>query len=310
MGVPTFVMMCGLVGSGKTVKAHELAEQYDATVFSSDSLREELFGNINEQSRNQELFTELHKRIKDCLREGKSAIYDATNISYKKRMSFLAELKNIPCDKICVLMATPYEECLKRNAERERKVPEYVIEKMYRSFDPPFYYEGFDKIIIDYSDSLPTKKPYEWVESVENFSQDNPHHDYTLGNHCKEAMKIADEIYDNDYSTHAISTRYAALVHDCGKEFTKTFKNFNGKDSETAHYYGHEHISSYESLFFDYGLFCDILYISVLLRWHMQPFFNDKSPNKEKLDAKYRKLWGEELYTDLMNLHTADKEAH
>ena len=152
MGVPTFVMMCCLVGSGKTVKAQELAKQYDATVFSSDSLREELFGDVNEQSRNQELFTELHKRIKDCLRKGKSAIYDATNIDYKKRMSFLAELKKIPCEKICVLMATPYEECLKRNAERERKVPTYVIERMYRNFDVPWYYEGFDDIQVEYGE--------------------------------------------------------------------------------------------------------------------------------------------------------------
>lgn len=303
------LMMCGLPGSGKTQKAHELAKCYDAQVFSSDRLREELFCDVNHQTDNQKLFTELHKRIKDCLKSGRSAIMDCTNINYKKRMSFLAELKNIPCEKIAVLMATPYEECLKRNAERERKVPENVIKRMYMSFDVPALYEGFDEIKIEYS-TPPTKKPLEWVNSVMGFSQDNPHHDYTLGAHCKEAMRIANEIYGNDYSTYAVSTKYAALVHDCGKPFTKTFKNFDGTDSETAHFYNHEHTGSYESLFFDYGPFCDTLYIATLLRWHMQPFFNSKSPNKEKLEKKYRKLWGEQLYTDLMNLHKSDKEAH
>ena len=131
---PNFIMLVGLPGSGKSVKAQELSEHYNAAIFSSDSLREELFGDVNHQADNTKLFEELHKRIKNCLREGKSAIYDATNINYKRRMAFLSELVNIPCEKICVLIATPYEECLERNSKRERHVPEHVIERMYRSF--------------------------------------------------------------------------------------------------------------------------------------------------------------------------------
>ena len=130
-------MMCGLVASGKSTKSKELAEKYNATIFSSDALREEMFGDVNDQLHNQELFVELHKRIKDYLRNGKSAIYDATNINYKRRMAFLAELKSIQCEKICVLMATPYEECCERNEQRDRKVPEHVIRRMYMGFDVP-----------------------------------------------------------------------------------------------------------------------------------------------------------------------------
>ena len=58
-------MMVGLVGAGKSYKAQELSEEYNATIFSSDELRAELFGNVNDQSHNQELFVELHKRIKE-----------------------------------------------------------------------------------------------------------------------------------------------------------------------------------------------------------------------------------------------------
>ena len=100
--------MVGLVASGKSTKAKELSEIYNAAIFSSDALREEMFHNVNDQEHNQELFVELHRRIKNCLRSGRNAIMDATNLNYKKRMSFLSELKNIPCEKICVLMATPY----------------------------------------------------------------------------------------------------------------------------------------------------------------------------------------------------------
>lgn len=308
MGVPTFVMMCGLVGSGKTVKAQELAKQYDATVFSSDSLREELFGDVNEQSRNQELFTELHKRIKDCLREGKSAIYDATNIDYKKRMSFLAELKKIPCEKICVLMATPYEECLKRNAERERKVPKYVIERMYRSFDVPWYYEGWDDIQVEYGKyENYFGWVWDWIEKADEYDQKNSHHALTLGEHCRQTMRNVDKLCAERRPVMSTEMRYSALIHDAGKMFTQTFKNSKGEVTEQAHYYNHERVGSYDSLF--YEIPCSNLYVSTLIRWHMQPYFWEKD-NNEKLQNKYRKLWGEKLYQDIMALHAADKEAH
>ena len=134
-----FLMLVGLPASGKSTKAKDFAKQYNATIFSSDALREEMFGNVNDQEHNQELFAELHKRIKDCLSSGKSAIYDATNLNYKRRMAFLAELKNIPCEKVCVVMATPVTICQMRNEVRERKVPISVISRMYKSFHIPYW---------------------------------------------------------------------------------------------------------------------------------------------------------------------------
>jgi predicted kinase len=43
MDRPTFLMMIGLPCSGKSTKSIEFATEYDATVFSSDALRHELF---------------------------------------------------------------------------------------------------------------------------------------------------------------------------------------------------------------------------------------------------------------------------
>ena len=100
---------------------------------------------------------------------------------------------------------------------------------------------------------------------------------------------------------------YAALLHDEGKIFTQTFKNAKGEVTEEAHYYSHEHCSSYDSLF--YEIPCYNLYVAVLIRWHMQAYFWEKD-NNEKLLNKYCELWGEELYQVIMQLHVADKEAH
>lgn len=302
MNKTNFLMLAGLPCSGKSTIAQELAKEYDATIFSSDALREELFNDVNDQTHNQELFVELHRRIKECLKSGKSAIYDACNISYKRRMAFLSELKNIPCEKICVLVATPYDECLKRNEVRERKVPEYVIERMYRNFDVPWYYEGWDEIIDNADEYNDGMMPFEWIESVMDYNQDNPHHTLSLGEHCRQALKY---VKDNKGSSTLI---HAATLHDCGKPFCKTFKNSKGEITDVAHYYAHERCGSYDSLFYSYAS-ADRLRTAVIIRWHMQPYFWEKDGN-EKLHNKYRRLWGEYLYSDIMMLHAADVNAH
>ena len=307
MNRPKMIMMCGLVGSGKSYKAKELAEQCDANIHSSDDIREELSGDINNQDINELVFKTLHNRIKEDLQNGKNCIYDATNISYKRRMSFLESLNKIPCEKICVLMATPYEQCLKNNASRDRVVPEGVIERMYRTFDVPWYYEGWDDIRIEYTHGSQWSLglAQDWIESVKDYNQENAHHTLTLGEHCWQAFKYIDQCEID--SVYPGEVKYATMLHDCSKPFCKTFTNTKGEVTDQAHYYFHEHISSYDSLFYQTPS-CR-LYIAVLIRWHMQPYYWEKD-NNEKLQNKYRKLWGEALYNDLLLLHKADLAAH
>lgn len=303
MNKPIFIMMCGLPGSGKSYKAKELAEKHNANIHSSDSIRLELLGDINCQDSNGVVFTTLHNRVKEDLRNGKNCIYDATNISYKRRMAFLQELKNIPCEKICVLMATPYEQCLKNDVARDRHVPEYIIERMYRQFDVPWYYEGWDSIWIEYFSGSRNSfgLAQGWMNSVKDYNQNNSHHDLTLGEHCLQAVEYLEE------HNPSPSVRYATMIHDCGKPFCKTFVNGKGETTDQAHYYSHEHTGSYDSLFYD--VLCSNLYVAVLIRWHMQSYYWEKD-NNEKLHNKYHNLWGEELYRDIMKLHAADKNAH
>ena len=90
------IMMVGIQGSGKSTFAKNMK---DYVVHSSDELRKELFGSVNYQEKNNELFDELHKRIINDLKKGKNVIYDAMNISYKRRILFLEKLNNIACKK-------------------------------------------------------------------------------------------------------------------------------------------------------------------------------------------------------------------
>lgn len=146
---PLFVMMIGLPGSGKSFYARKISEETGAILYSSDDIREELYGNSNNQNHNKEIFAELQRRLKRSLRDGKSAIYDATNLSPGYRRQFVEQVKKIGCEAVCVFVDTPFEECVARNKKRVRKVPERVIRRMQEKLVPPNKEkEGWDRVEI------------------------------------------------------------------------------------------------------------------------------------------------------------------
>lgn len=297
---PMLIMMCGLQGSGKSTCAKELAKHFNAEVFSSDELRIELYDDVNDQKHNNKLYHELHKRIKDCLKSGKDAIYDATNVNSKRRKSFLQELNKIDCFKCCVIMATPYEQCLNNNKSRDRVVPGHVIDRTYRSFNPPYWFEGWDSIELMYwTDAENSMDIMEQIHKYMDYNQDNPHHTLTLGEHC---MMTGHKLKDNRLLF------YAGLLHDLGKPHVKSFINSKKEATDIAHYYNHEHVGAYDSLFYEYdGV--NALDVSVLIDLHMRSYVWERD-NNERLRNKCKKLWGDKLFANIKLLHEADKQSH
>lgn len=298
-----FTMMVGLVASGKSTISKELSSEDNSVILSSDDLREKLFEDINNQDGNDIVFETLHKLIKYYLSRNISVIYDATNINYKQRMELLKGLRNIDCYKQCILVATPYEKCLHQNSQRERQVPSYVIEKMYKNFYIPQYYEGWQDIQIVYNDDgyiFNINELFNGENGLNFINQDNPNHTFTIGKHCLESAWLCEE-YNGNYLLCK-----AAFLHDIGKRFTKDFKNSKGEVTEIAHYYQHHLVSAYDSLFYYKDLELeDRLKIANYIQWHMQPFFLDS----EKAKNKFINLVGKEFYNDIMIFHEADKNA-
>ncbi len=316
--IPTLYYLVGLVGSGKTTYAHQLAKDNENTiVLSSDSIREELYGDESIQGDSQKVFNLLHKRVKDNLKNDVNVVYDATNVKSKRRRAFVESLNKIDCYKQCIIIATPYEECLKRNRNRDRVVPEYVIERMYRQWDTPWYFEGWNDIKIEYiSDRRFIENYNKKIAELYEFDQDNPHHKLSLGKHCHKASVYITEGCSLPWSKHTRMISCAAAVHDLSKPFVKARKNSKGEDTDVSHYYCHEHCSGYDALFYRYfdrgAKFFneeDVVYISVLVCLHMRPYHWERD-NNEKMRLKYKNLWGEDLYSDICLLHEADKAAH
>jgi predicted kinase len=297
---PRFVMMCGLPGSGKSYYAKQLAEKENFVICSSDALRQELYGDINDQSHNEKVFQELHKRIKENLKAGKNVIYDACNISSKQRKAFIAELGKIDCQKECIIVASPYEDCLKSNQERDRTIPTNAITTMYKNWTTPYYFEGWDKIDIVYRDNVKKLDAEEWIRSNLNYNQDNPHHMLTLGEH---SLTVAHDIKKDPVMY------YTGLLHDCGKPFTQTHANMKGEPTEDAHYFNHQNVGAYDSFFFQCeGLSQeDQLKMSVLINLHMAPFsWEGDLKNGDKTKTKFEKLWGDDIFQKVMQIHKAD----
>lgn len=295
-------LMIGLPASGKSTLAEQISKSEDAEIVSSDNIRKELYGDENIQGDNNKVFRIVQERIINGLKNNRNMIYDATNISYKTRMAFLQRLNKLEVEKIAIMVATPYVDCLIRNAQRERKVPEEVIKRMYYNFYVPQYFEGFDDIQIIHNEILPIK----WDELLEkmDISQDNPHHSLSILEHCKKTQELLNKEELRWY------TKDVGLLHDIGKLETKTFINSKGETTDTAHYYNHEKVGAYISCLNIDGLWqmgvVDTIERAKLIQWHMLPW----TKMSEKTEQKYKKLLGENFWNDLMILHKADEEAH
>ena len=289
---PTLIVLCGIPGSGKSSYAKSIASDHpEYVIHSSDAIRKEMFGDENCQDDGDKVFTELHRRIREDLRNGKSVIYDACNIHSKRRMAFLRELKKIDCSKECHIIATPYEMCLRNNWMRERKIPDEVIYRMYTRWQTPWYFEGWDYIKVinryeNYYMNVPGGLVY--------YDQGNPHHTKTLGHHMLATKKYM-RSRDGDEIMMC-----AAFYHDCGKPFTRS----TGEDG-VCHYYNHHNVGAYDAL----SLYDLPLEVSALITYHMEPFFWDADKKPERLHDKYRHIWGGGFYNKIMLLHEADVAA-
>ena len=195
---PYFIMMVGLSGSGKSTvsqKIYEkLSKETDVVILSSDNIRAELLNDINDQSNNNLVFSTLHKRVISNLKNKVSVIYDATNLNLKDRKGIMEQLKNINCTKIAYVMCTSFEMCKYRNANRERVVPEAVIDKQRLKFSVPLYEEGFDYIDLDGWQSVLFNYTYKrlfdgynslsfLLNKMSNCEQKTHYHDFTLLEH-------------------------------------------------------------------------------------------------------------------------------
>lgn len=139
------VLMVGLPGSGKTTWLRERG----LSAISSDSVRAMLTGDETDQSLNRLVFRTMRHMARARLEAGAEITYiDATALTRWERRCWVRFAELNGCDVEAVIFEAPLEECLRRNAARERVVPREAMERMAQRWERPTLAEGFSKISI------------------------------------------------------------------------------------------------------------------------------------------------------------------
>ena len=316
-----FYLMVGLAGSGKTTIAKEIeyaihmsSPKYDeygradkVVLISSDDIREEILGDVNDQTQNDKVFSHIHKLIKQGVKDYNHIIVDATNLTIKNRRALLNCLDDKKdYHKIAYIVNTPIEKCKENNSKRDRKVPEYVIDNQAKKFEIPFANEGFNSIFLHHFPAYNCGALKEEVllnnitSLMDGFNQKNHHHIYDLGTHCR---KLHEELSKRTDDKILLCS---ALVHDIGKLYTGAPKeDGSGEYSYKQHnnfgaYYLITNLEKIESNRLD-----EILELLFYVNYHMHPFFVQSG----KSEKKWKDIFGEEKYNKLFLFNECDKIA-
>ena len=264
-----FIMMIGVSGSGKSSYAKTIVHDMDAVYLSSDEIRAELWGSEDDQQHPETVFKVMNKRMMEAFQSGWSVVYDATNLSAKRRTALLKQVRSYDDKIFCeaVVVVADIDACIiRRSRIGERHVPKEVIMRQVKSFQCPWYTEGWNNIqtVLGTPWADNRVKLADLRREAFQMEHENPHHLDTIGEHCANVQEFIDK-----RSACKMMNELGEL-HDIGKVLTKE-KDENG----IAHFFSHDNVSAYLSLYRCVGSSLkDFIYINqaAVIGWHMRDY--------------------------------------
>ena len=120
---PPFVVVSGLLGTGKSFFCRKLAERAPFLILSSNTLRKILFPFPQyDESENRRLFPACHALITELLTKGIPIIFDATNLLERHREYLYRAAEKARTNFILVRVEAPAELVQQRLRAREKEV--------------------------------------------------------------------------------------------------------------------------------------------------------------------------------------------
>jgi predicted kinase len=89
---PDVILPIGTSGSGKSTFVKSLPQE-NLVVIEPDAMRVEFTGNMNDKSKDKEIYEEAAKRAIAAIKQGKQVVFDTTNLTKDKRLPFIEAIK-------------------------------------------------------------------------------------------------------------------------------------------------------------------------------------------------------------------------
>ena len=144
----SLILMCGAPACGKSTFSKDLATKTGAIRLSSDELRGIIGSSESDQTVTDKVFRCMQATSKHLLAQGHSVIIDATNASVKGRKIFLEHAKELGVRTVAYVFQVSLQVLKERNAQRERKVPEDVINRYHGTILFPLVGEVDEVIFV------------------------------------------------------------------------------------------------------------------------------------------------------------------
>lgn len=141
------ILPIGISGSGKSYIYNK--DYKDCVQVSPDLIREELTGDISNQTKNKEVFKLAFDRVDEYLNKGQDVFFDATNVNKSQRKNFTDKYIGTDVEVIYVILPADIDLSWKRIRKdiREGKnrsdVPYFALVRQKEQYDKSLEL-GFD----------------------------------------------------------------------------------------------------------------------------------------------------------------------
>ena len=138
---PNVVLPIGTSGSGKSTFIKSLPQE-NLVVIEPDAMRVEFTGDINDKSKDKEIYIEAANRAIKAIKQGKQVVFDTTNLTKDKRLPFIEAIKKaIPTANIQYKLMELNPELAKQRikaqiarGENRANVPDSTIDRHAESY--------------------------------------------------------------------------------------------------------------------------------------------------------------------------------
>jgi len=162
-GEADVILPIGTSGSGKSTFIKTLPQE-NLVVIEPDVMRVEFTGDVNDKSKDKEIYEEAAKRAITAIKRGKQVVFDTTNLTKNKRTPFINAIKKaLPTANIQYKLMELNPELAKQRikaqiakGENRANVPDSTIDRHAESYKQMLE-DIKSEPISEYKDKQPTK---------------------------------------------------------------------------------------------------------------------------------------------------------